>query len=58
MVTRVNDPDSLAEGIIEVLHNQEYAKTLVDNAQSELRERFAWDKLAEQTEDVFLKAQH
>jgi glycosyltransferase involved in cell wall biosynthesis len=58
MVTRVNDPDSLAEGIIEVLHNQEYAKTLVNNAQSELRERFAWDKLAEQTEDVFLKAQH
>jgi glycosyltransferase involved in cell wall biosynthesis len=58
MVTRVNDPDSLAEGIIEVLHNQEYAKTLVNNAQSELRERFAWDKLAEQTEAIFLKVQH
>ncbi len=57
-VTRVNDPDSLAEGIIEILHNQEYAQTLVNNAQSELKERFAWDKLAEQTEAVFLKVQN
>jgi len=55
IVTRVNDADSLADGIIEVLQNPEYAQTLVQNAQSELRERFAWEKLAEQTEAVFLK---
>jgi glycosyltransferase involved in cell wall biosynthesis len=54
-VTRVNDADSLADGIIEVLQNPEYAQTLVQNAQAELRERFAWEKLAEQTEAVFFK---
>jgi glycosyltransferase involved in cell wall biosynthesis len=58
IVTRVNDANSLADGIIEILHNQEYAQTLVHNAQSELRERFAWDKLATQTEAVFLKVKH
>jgi glycosyltransferase involved in cell wall biosynthesis len=55
IVTRVNDANSLADGIIEVLQNPEYAQTLIYNAQSELRERFAWEKLAEQTEAVFLK---
>jgi len=56
IVTRVNDADSLADGIIEILQNRVHAQTLVNNAQSELRERFAWDKLAAQTESVFLKA--
>ncbi|MBD2188186.1 glycosyltransferase family 4 protein [Pseudanabaena mucicola] len=55
IVTRVNDADSLANGIIEVLQNRDYAQTLVNNAQSELRDRFAWDRLAAQTESVFLK---
>ena len=57
-VTRVNDSNSLAEGIIAVLQNQDYAKDLANNAQSELKERFAWDKLAEQTEAVFLKVKN
>lgn len=55
IVTKVNDATSLAEGIIEILGNHEYAQTLVDNSQSELTERFAWDKLASQTELVFSK---
>lgn len=55
LVTRVNDPNSLAAGIIEILSNPEYAQILVNNAQSELRDRFAWDKLAAQTEAIFLK---
>lgn len=58
IVTHVNDANSLADGIIEVLKNPEYAQTLVDNAQSELRDRFAWEKLAEQTEAVFLKVRN
>jgi glycosyltransferase involved in cell wall biosynthesis len=57
-VTRVNDSNSLAEGIIEVLQNQDYAKNLANNSQSELRERFAWDKLAAQTEAVFLRVKN
>jgi len=58
IVTHVNDANSLADGIIEVLKNPEYAQSLVDNAQSELRDRFAWEKLAEQTEAVFLKVRN
>jgi glycosyltransferase involved in cell wall biosynthesis len=54
-VTKVNDPNSLADGIIEVLKDQDYAKNLAENAQSELVERFAWRKLAAQTEAVFFK---
>jgi len=55
IVTRVNDADSLANGIIEILQNKDAVQTLVDNAQAELRERFGWDKLAEQTEAIFYK---
>jgi len=55
LVTRVNDANSLAEGIITILQNKQHALTLIDNAQSDLKERFGWDKLAEQTEAVFLK---
>ncbi len=55
IVTRVNDANSLAEGIINILHNKEHALTLVNQAQSDLSDRFAWDKLAKQTESVFLQ---
>ena len=54
-VTRVNDANSLAEGIIRILQNPEYAKSLVENAQSDLSDRFGWDKLAVQTETIFRK---
>jgi glycosyltransferase involved in cell wall biosynthesis len=53
VVTKVNDSDSLAEGILEVLQNPENGKRLVANAQIELRERFAWPRLARQTEVVY-----
>ncbi len=55
MVTEVNDANALASGIIEILKNQEYAQSLVANAQVELGERFAWDRLAAQTESIFVK---
>lgn len=54
-VTKVNDANSLAEGIIAVLQNPSYANSLIINAQSDLRKRFTWDLLAAQTEAVFLK---
>ena len=58
VVTRVNDANSLADGIIRILQDKQYALTLIDNAQFDLKDRFAWDKLAEQTEAVFLKLRH
>jgi glycosyltransferase involved in cell wall biosynthesis len=53
IVTYTNNPDSLAWGILEILHNPDYAKYLVDNAYEDLARRFNWEKLAKQTETVY-----
>lgn len=53
IVTRVNNPDSLAWGILEVLKNPGYARWLIDNAYEDLDRRFNWAKLARQTAGVY-----
>ena len=53
IVTWVNDYNSLAWGILEVLKNPGYAQWLVDNAYQDLERRFNWPKLALQTENVY-----
>ncbi|BAT56440.1 putative hexosyltransferase [Nostoc sp. NIES-3756] len=53
IVTWVNNPDSLAWGILEVLKNPEYRQWLVDNAYEDLQRRFSWPQLAQQTEAVY-----
>ncbi|HIK05447.1 MAG TPA: glycosyltransferase family 4 protein [Trichormus sp. M33_DOE_039] len=53
VVTWVNDPDSLAWGILEVLRNPGYRQWLVDNAYEDLERRFSWPKLAQQTDAVY-----
>ncbi len=53
VVTWVNNPDSLAWGILEVLKNPGYRQWLVDNAYEDLQRRFSWPKLAQQTEAVY-----
>ena len=52
IITRSNDPNSLAWGIVEVLKNPDYAHWLVNNAYDELEHRFSWYKLALQTEAI------
>lgn len=53
IVTQVNNPDSLAWGILEVLQNPGYRQWLVDNAYKDLAHRFNWTKLAQQTQTVY-----
>ncbi len=53
MVSEVNNPDSIAQGIIEILKNPEYAQGLVDRAYEDLWVRFNWVQLALQTEQVY-----
>lgn len=53
ITTRVNNPDSLAWGILEVLKNPGYAQWLIDNAYQDLQRHFSWPKLAVQTEAVY-----
>ncbi len=55
IVTKVNNPDSLAWGILEVLRNPEHSQSLVENALVHLKTRFSWPKLAEQTGAVYQK---
>jgi glycosyltransferase involved in cell wall biosynthesis len=53
IVTNVNNSESLAIGIIEVLQNSEYSAKLADRAFRELKERFSWVPLALQTQKVY-----
>ena len=42
VVTHKNNPDSLAQGILKVLKNPDYAQTLVKNAYRSLSNHFDW----------------
>ena len=53
VVTHKNNPDSLAQGILKVLKNPDYAQTLVKNAYRSLSNHFDWHQLAEQTLNVY-----
>ncbi|ABA20065.1 Glycosyl transferase, group 1 [Trichormus variabilis ATCC 29413] len=53
IVTWVNNHDSLAWGILEVLKNPGYSQWLIDNAYKDLEHRFSWPKLAQQTQAVY-----
>lgn len=53
IVTRANDPDSLAWGILKTLRNPDYVGAAIENAYRDLGRRFSWPKLAQQTEAVY-----
>ncbi|NJL00885.1 MAG: glycosyltransferase family 4 protein [Spirulinaceae cyanobacterium RM2_2_10] len=53
IVTYTNNADSLAWGILEVLKNPDYARSLTKNAYADLRQRFDWSQLAVQTLAVY-----
>ncbi len=58
IVTKVNNPDSIAWGILEILRNPDYAQMLVKNAYEDLDLRFRWSQLACQTEQVYARVIH
>ena len=53
IVTQKKNSDSLAWGILEILENPDFGKTLAHNAYDDLLERFHWSKLAKQTIEVY-----
>ncbi|ELR98981.1 glycosyltransferase family 4 protein [Gloeocapsa sp. PCC 73106] len=53
IVTQANDAVSLAGGILKVLKNPDLAKSLTQNAYTNLIARFTWPQLAKQTETVY-----
>jgi glycosyltransferase involved in cell wall biosynthesis len=53
IVTQTNNPDSLAQGILEILRDPYLAKQLVEAAYEDLGVRFNWSKLAEETTAIY-----
>ena len=53
IVTQTNNPDSLAQGILEILRNPYLAKELVEAAYEDLGIRFHWSKLAQETAAIY-----
>jgi glycosyltransferase involved in cell wall biosynthesis len=51
--TYAGNPNSLADGILGLLHQSERARGMADAAYNRLFEAFNWDKLAAQTLDVY-----
>jgi len=49
----VNNPESLAWGIIRVLTDDGYANWLRTNAYKKIQEKYDWDKIAQQTKTIY-----
>ena len=48
-----NNPDSLAWGIIRVLTDEKNAQRLRGNAYKKIQEKYNWDRIAQQTENIY-----
>jgi glycosyltransferase involved in cell wall biosynthesis len=53
IVSKKGDPNSIADGIVQVLGDSEIAQHLVENAYQDLQHRFRWDYLAQQTLEIY-----
>jgi len=48
-----NNPDSLAWGITKVLESEKYAENIRNNAFKKIQEKYNWNKIAQQTENMY-----
>jgi len=48
-----NNPDSLAWGITKVLLDENYSRYISENAYRRVREKYDWDKIAQQTKQMY-----
>ena len=48
-----NNPDSLAWGIIKILLDEPYRKYLIENAYRIVKEKYNWEKIAQQTRRIY-----
>ena len=48
-----NNPESLAWGVTKVLTNKTYRNMLRQNAYKEIREKYDWEQIAEQTSQIY-----
>jgi len=52
-VTWLNNPDSLAWGLLRVLNNPEHARQMAERAYERVKTFFNWQRIAKQTYDVY-----
>ncbi|HZO92106.1 MAG TPA: glycosyltransferase family 4 protein [Chthonomonadaceae bacterium] len=52
-VTWLNNSDSLAWGLLRVLHNPQFAREMADRAYERVKTVFNWDRIAAQTAEVY-----
>jgi glycosyltransferase involved in cell wall biosynthesis len=52
-VTWLNNPDSLAWGLLRVLHNPQHARWMAQNAYERCQSVFNWDLISDQTNTVY-----
>jgi len=52
---KVNDPKDIAEKIKEILKDDNLRKALSKNGLELVREKYSWDKIAQQMENIYLK---
>ncbi len=55
LVTLADNPDSLAEGILHLLYDPEFARHLAENAFARVQTVFDWDVIAAETEAVYAR---
>ncbi len=48
-----NNPDSLAWGITKILTDDSFAKNIRDNAYRQVQEKYDWEKIAQQTKQIY-----
>ncbi len=53
LFAKIDDPKDLAEKIKTLLNNKELLARIVDNGQKMVREKFSWDKIADDYEKIF-----
>lgn len=54
-VTWLNNPDSLAWGLLRVLNNPEWARQMAENAYERVKTHFNWRRIAQQTNEVYTR---
>lgn len=52
-VTWLNNSDSLAWGLLRILHNPGFARQMADRAYERVKTVFHWDRIAGETEEVY-----
>lgn len=58
LFAQVNDPESIAAKVVTYAHDTELADMIVDNAEKLVKEKYDWNLISDQMNNVFKKVAH